>query len=302
MSRKICTTSALSAAALWAGALAGCQHADNATTTNHQVARAPMAAEPGTRITDRQAADVQIGLGRSLEKHGDLAQAAAAYQEAARRDPKRADAWWRLGVLADRQSKFSEAAENYKKALELDGKNPDIYCDLGYSYYLQRRWAEAELMYQRALTLKSDHARSHNNWALVLARTDRWEEAMSQFREGGSDLSDSHVNMAFALTMDQRWDEARDQYQKALAANPASESARNGLRQIDSLIARTKPRLRTHQAAASPFEPPSVPVTVQQPSRAAATQRIIPLEVVPIPETPAGSSLARTFFRFPMEN
>jgi Tfp pilus assembly protein PilF len=198
------------------------------------------ADEPTPPLNSHQAADIHLGLGRSLEQRGDLAQAQAAYLEAEKRDPQRAEIQVRLAVVYDRQGKFKESAAHYQKALKLDSANPDIYCDLGYSLYLQRRFTEAETNLKKALSLKADHARAQNNLALVLARTNRVDDALAHFREGGCSASQAHINVAFAMTLDQRWDEARMQYQHALASNPDSEAARKGMQELQQLVARSK--------------------------------------------------------------
>jgi Flp pilus assembly protein TadD len=205
-------------------------------------------------ITASQAADVQIAFGRSLEKQGDWEHAAAAYREAVKRDPHRADAYWRLAVLQDRQGKGEDAGDLYRKALQAQPDNADLCCDLGYSLYLRGCWKEAETDLRQALQLAADHRRAHNNLALLLAHTGRGEEALAEFRKGGCQEAEAHSNLAFALTLERRWDEAREHYELALAAAPSSEAARRGLRDLNRLTA----KLAAHVPAAS-SGPPSGP-------------------------------------------
>jgi tetratricopeptide (TPR) repeat protein len=237
--------------ALLGGWVAGCQHADSQVARN---APKRLMDEPVSRITAQQTADVQIALGRSLEKNGDVDQAITAYLEAAKHDPKRADAYGRLAVLYDRQGKFAESAAQYRKALELGPPSADLYCDLGYSLYLQRRWADAEAVLNQTIAQKPDLARAHNNLALVLARSDRPTDALKQFQLGGSSAADAHVNLGLALTLDGRWREAREQYQVALSANPSSESARDALRKLDRLTAAASARERGGVAAGGSYQ------------------------------------------------
>jgi Tfp pilus assembly protein PilF len=197
--------------------------------------RPPGITEPTPELSSQQAAEVHVGLGRSLEKRGDLNQATAAYLEAQKRDPGCLDACLRLAVVYDHQGKFQDSAAQYAKALKLGPKNPDVYCDLGYSLYLQKRWAEAESNLRRAISLKADHSRAHNNLGLVLARTNRLDDAAAQFREGGCKPADAYVNVAFALTLDRKWEEAKLQYQHALAVDPSSQPAHDGLRNLEKV-------------------------------------------------------------------
>jgi Tfp pilus assembly protein PilF len=225
----------LIAAILGTSFLPGCVHLDQ---TPQAPPRPPTIVEPTPELNNQQAAEVHVGLGRSLEKRGDLSQAIAAYQEAQKRDPNCLAACLRLGALYDRQGKFQESAAQYATAVKLAPKNPDVYCDLGYSLYLQRRWADAESNLRKAISLKADHLRARNNLGLVLARTDRLDEAAAQFRQGGCSAADAYVNVAFALTLDRRWEEARTQYKHALAVEPTSQSAREGLLSLEKLEAK----------------------------------------------------------------
>src|SRR5262249_52262670 len=90
--------------------------------------------EPSLR--SGQTADVQIGLGQSLEKSGSLEQAIEVYQEALKRDSARADAMDRLGVLYAQLGRFDEAVQMHQKATAAQPRNADFHCNAGYSYFL----------------------------------------------------------------------------------------------------------------------------------------------------------------------
>ncbi|MHC5544496.1 tetratricopeptide repeat protein, partial [Singulisphaera rosea] len=125
---------------------------------------------PVSKVSKRQAADVEIALGRSLEGSGNLEDAESTYRDALKKNPKRSDAEERLAILADQRGATKEASQHFARALKLDPKNPEILCDLGYSSYLQRRWSDAEDYLRKAIALQPRHARSHTNLGLVLAR------------------------------------------------------------------------------------------------------------------------------------
>jgi tetratricopeptide (TPR) repeat protein len=309
------------ALALGAACVGGCQQFNRAPA---MASLNPAADVGSSKVTPRQAADVQIALGRTLEQRGEVGPASAAYEEAVKRDPKRTDALVRLAVLNDQQGKFRESAVWYRKALQSSPGNPDIFCNMGYSLYLQKRWTEAEMNLQQALALKPDHVRARNNLGLVLAHTERVDQALAEFRKTGSE-AEARTNLALALTMDQRWEEARAQYQAALAANPSAETAKNGLRQLDAVLARmTVPptpepgRVPREQPAVVPPRAQMVEVAKLNPDNAPldAPEFTVPAlslpKVVPVslpgavldaptspavPEKPnAGLSQARTFF------
>lgn len=216
------------------GSLAGCQH----TARPQHFGLFGESSERRPKLSKIQAAEVQVALGRSLEKRGETAQAVESYQEALKRDPKHLEAYLRLAILHDQHGKFNESAAYYNDALKVNPDSEEIYCNLGYSCYLQNRCQEAEQYLRRALELNSEDPQAHNNLALVLARTERFEEAFAEFRKGGCDDAQAHSNLGFVLAVDQRWHDARTQYARALALNPSLETARHDLQAMNDLIAK----------------------------------------------------------------
>jgi Tfp pilus assembly protein PilF len=218
--------------------LIGCQHAERLGGPQLLVSGSQ---ENEPKLKGPQVADVQIALGRSLEKGGATEQAVLAYLEALKHDPSRSDACARLAVLYDQQGRFGESGDMYRKALAAQPANPDLYNDQGYSLYLRGDWAKAEDNLRHALALAPGHRRAHNNLGLVLAHTGQEEEALGQFREAGCSAAEAHNNLAFVLTLERRWDEARQHYQYALRGEPSSEQAKKGLRQLDALVTQIEP-------------------------------------------------------------
>ena len=187
---------------------------------------------------DRQVADVQLSLGRSLELRGEFEPAIKAYRQAIENDPRRSTGSWRIALLQDRQGNVEESETMYRQALKVDPKNPDLLCDYGYSLYLRRRWAESEERLRQAIAIKSKHARAHNNLGLVLAQIERVDDALAEFRKAGCDDADAHTNLAFVMTLNQRWDQAREHYELALHQKPESSTAKAGLEQLNAVIAK----------------------------------------------------------------
>jgi Tfp pilus assembly protein PilF len=205
-----------------------------------------------------QTADVQIAMGRSLEKQGGLEEARAAYLEALKHDPDRTDACERLTVVASRLGKTEEAEKWCRKAQE--GKpTPDLHCNLGYHLYLQGRNEEAESRLRQALADNPDHLRAHNNLGLVLARTGRDEEALTEFRKAGCTVAEAHNNLGFALTLKGDWPTARKQYELALSADPSFARAKEGLRRLTALEVRAAGAVPAREPGAATTATPLQP-------------------------------------------
>ncbi|MCI0457426.1 MAG: tetratricopeptide repeat protein [Gemmataceae bacterium] len=213
----------------------GCQHTGPTLSARPP---APPAVEGTAALSKTHVADVQIALGRTLEKRGAVEQAMGIYLQALQNDPGRADAVARLAVLHDLQGEFAASAPLYKKAVAAQPNNADYHCNQGYSFYLQQRWPEAEAALRRALSLAPEHARAQNNLGLVLAQTGRHTEALEAFWKAGCDEADARSNLAFVLTLQKRWPEARLEYEQALAVAPRSTKARRGLEELNAAAAK----------------------------------------------------------------
>jgi Tfp pilus assembly protein PilF len=193
------------------------------------------------RLSKRQVANVQLSVAQSLEQKGEVNAALDAYQEVAAKSPHRATAYWRMAVLHDRLGNVQESEKLYRQALKAEPTNADIHCDFGYSLYLQRRWAEAEDQLRQTVALNAAHRRGHNNLGLLLAQTERLDEALTDFHYAGCPEAEARTNLAFVLTLNRRWDEARAQYQLALEANPSSLPAKAGLESLAGIMAKATP-------------------------------------------------------------
>lgn len=212
-------------AAAWIVSLMGCQQ-------SNKLAGRPAfprgeATQDSPQMSSSQTADVEVALGRMQEKNGELPAAIQAYSAALKHDPKRAEACWRLAVVSGQQEDFATATAYFEKALALQPGNPDIVCDMGYCLYVQERWREAEMNFRQATALNPDHARAHNNLGLLLARTDRQDEALAQFTKSGCSPAEAHENVSFGLALEHRWDEAQIHCEQALALNPSSNTAQS---------------------------------------------------------------------------
>lgn len=226
---------AWAAAAIGLLSAAGCQHAGTMQRPESPSGVLTSKAEATPKLNGKQVADIQIAQGRSLEKQGELAQAAAAYREALKRDPDRADAYLRLAILHDKEGKFKESQEYYQAALKGMPGNPDIYCNVGYSLSLQERWNEAEMNLRQALALAPEHRRAHNNLGLVLAHQGRQAEALAEFRRAGCSEAEGHVNLAYVLTLEKHLAEAKQHYERALALDASSAAAQKGLQEVNAM-------------------------------------------------------------------
>ena len=189
------------------------------------------------KLTSKQKANVEMAMARSLEEQGETDRAIQVYADVLRKDSRRADAHHRLAVLYDKKGECQKAEEHYQLALKRNPQNAQAYCDYGYSCYLQHRWREAELNLRKSIELAPGPKRAHNNLGLLLARTERPKEALTEFQKAGSPPAEAHTNLAFVLMFEERLEESRKQFELALAADPASKVAATGLDTLHSMVA-----------------------------------------------------------------
>ncbi|MHC4178475.1 MAG: tetratricopeptide repeat protein [Planctomycetota bacterium] len=215
--------------------LAGCQTVDRAATKlglrkpTRRHAFAEMSELPPGEIDAKQKADVQMAVGRSLERQGALDQAINVYREVLRNDDSRADAARRLAVLYDLKGEFENSEEFYRAALSLEPNNAELFCDWGYRCYLRRDFQQAEINLRKAVSLNDGLARAHNNLGLLLGRTGRYDEALREFAKAGCSEADARSNLALALSLEGNTEAALEQYELALQRGPQSNTAREGL-------------------------------------------------------------------------
>ena len=169
--------------------------------------------------------------GRGLERSGKLAEARNVYQKLIVKYPQRYEAYHRLGVVADRQKRYREAQALYAQAIAIHA-DPELFNDLGYCLYLQGKLDKAESALLKAVSMMPANARFRNNLGMVYGHRGRYDEAMEQFRHGGSE-ADAFYNMAFVLAGRDDVDGAKDCFRLALAADPSHVKARDALRRFD---------------------------------------------------------------------
>jgi Tfp pilus assembly protein PilF len=230
--------------------LSGCQQMggmyDKLTKKSPAPSQSQIAKQNWTKpLKPEEKIDVQMAVAHSLVAQGENNQAIKVYQEIIKKDSKRADAYHQLALLYDKKGDAQSSEKYYRLALKKDPKNATLLADYGYSCYLQERWKESEQNLRQALALDPEFARAHNNLGLLLARTGREEEALKEFARTGANEAEARSNLGFALLQANHWANAKEQFQIALAADPESKKAKEGLSTLQKLA----PQIQTQEAS-----------------------------------------------------
>ena len=282
----------------------------------------------GQKLNNKQKADIQMALARSLEREGHADRAKKIYAQVIRKDASRADAYHRLAIIHDKNGESDKAIRNYRAALKRDPDNAQLHADLGYSHYLRQEWKPAEASLRKAIQLDGESARAHNNLGLLLARTGRDSQAIAEFTRAGCTEAEARSNLGFTQMLANNWKGARGQFEMSLAADPSSRNSREGLNAARSLLARKEQATsisispvagnRTKMALAGYVEPQGQPLpravvkpgglpshpkpTGRRPNRVPTAPRPVPLSSSPWPAMPAeAAALSVRPQLFPLE-
>lgn len=125
-----------------------------------------------------------------------------------------------LGVLADLRNDFPKAEAYYRLAMQIEPRSALVQNSLGYSYYLAGHWEEAARAYQLGITYDSNYKPLWRNYALLLARTGRYEEAISAFEQIESSAEASN-DVGYISLIEGKLDVAEQFFRSAIEQSPA---------------------------------------------------------------------------------
>jgi S1-C subfamily serine protease len=98
---------------------------------------------------------------------GNYDNALGYFENAANKNPKRAETWVQVGYCRVKQGKAQEAIRAYQQALQLKPMGADIHNKLGDAYYYSGRLREAIESYTEAARLRPDNAETFYNLAVA---------------------------------------------------------------------------------------------------------------------------------------
>jgi len=102
---------------------------------------------------------------------GNYDNALGYFENAANKNPKRAETWVQVGYCRVKQGKAQEAIRAYEQALQLKPNDADIHNKLGDAYYYLGRLREAIDSYTEAARLQPDNAETFYNLAIAFSES-----------------------------------------------------------------------------------------------------------------------------------
>jgi S1-C subfamily serine protease len=113
---------------------------------------------------------------------GNYDNAVGYFENAANKNPRRAETWVQVGYCKVKQGKNQEAIRAYQQALQLKPTDPEIHNKLGDAYYYSGRLREAIDSYTEAARLRPDWAETFYNLAIAYSESGNPSMAATQAR------------------------------------------------------------------------------------------------------------------------
>lgn len=113
---------------------------------------------------------------------GNYDNAVGYFENAANKNPRRAETWVQVGYCKVKQGKTIEAIRAYQQALQLKPADPEIHNKLGDAYYYSGRLREAIESYTEAARLRPDWAETFYNLAVAYSESGNPGMAAQQAR------------------------------------------------------------------------------------------------------------------------
>jgi S1-C subfamily serine protease len=141
--------------------------------------------QPLSELTVKGKGDVAESLYKSgLDSLwlGNYDNAVGYFENAANKNPRRAEAWVQVGYCKVKQGKNQEAIRAYQQALQLKPTDAEIHNKLGDAYYYSGRLREAIESYTEAARLRPDWAETFYNLAIAYSESGNQSMAATQAR------------------------------------------------------------------------------------------------------------------------
>ncbi|MGE0479453.1 MAG: tetratricopeptide repeat protein [Phycisphaerae bacterium] len=226
--------------------------------------------------------------GHLLERSGNLEAAVEQYRKALEAQPDFLTARNRLGITLNALGRHAEATAEFRRALAINPGQAHLHNNLAFSLYAEGNTADAEAAARRALELKPDFARARMNLGLILAKQERYDAALGEFRQGVGE-ADAYYNLALVQSEAGRFTDAVRSLDQALRIDPGNELARQHLHQIaDRASQQDAGMTPAPYATATPVSPAPSPVDAAYASSGADTPRemLSPVDM----SSPSGAS------------
>lgn len=182
---------------------------------------APKKGAASTEATGASSTAALIDKANQLLQDEKLAEAAAAYEDLLRAEPKNASALIGLGAARMRAGKYSDAEAALKKCLTFEPENETAHFTLGITYFKQDRHKDAMSSFEKSIAKRPQNARAHHYLGIIATKMGLMDRAEREFKTAlaiDPAYGDAHFNLAvlYVSWEPPKWDLARSNYADAL--------------------------------------------------------------------------------------
>lgn len=215
-------------------------------------------------------AEYHVTVARVHERAKRVPEAKDHYQKALKLDPKHVPAIVGLARLQDRQGNMAAATKLYTDAIAKQPREAALYNDLGLCHARRKNFSQAVSAMNKAVEIEPRRQLYRNNLAMVLVETNRADLAVEHL-SAVNDPAIAHYNVGYLLQKRGQNAAALSHFQQAVKLNPEYQPAQQWVAKLTG----TAPEQLARQSSAA----------VTRPSRQAATQPSIVVDVAVVPAT-----------------
>lgn len=192
----------------------------------------PAKTKPAAESKTQAMLDDLVAKGNQLLNDGKLVEAAAAYEDVLRADPKNATGFAGLAWARVQQDKLEEAEATLKKSLAYDPNNAAAHYMLAVTFFRRDRLNEAMSSFEKSLEFNGKNARARHYLGVITSKMGMVERAEREFKNAlaidpNYGEADFNLSVLFATKDPPNWSDARRHYndavKKGVKADPAME-------------------------------------------------------------------------------
>lgn len=181
----------------------------------------PSAASTPAKAAEASSPTSLMDIANQLLQDEKLAEAATAYEEVLRAEPKNASALIGLGAAKMRAGKYADAEVALKKCLTFEPENETAHFTLGITYFKQDRHKDAMTSFEKSIVKRPQNARAHHYLGIIATKMGLMDRAEREFKTSlaiDPAYGDAHFNLAVLYVSwdPPKWDLARSNYADAL--------------------------------------------------------------------------------------
>jgi Tfp pilus assembly protein PilF len=146
---------------------------------------------------------------------GDYEKALPYFENAVKKDPRFADAYFQIGLCNGRLGRHTEAIQAFKQVIRIQPDYAEAHFNLGVTYADLGNHTEEIEAYKQAISIKPDLAEAHYNLGLAYVELRRHTEAIEAYKQAirlQPDLAKAHYGLGLAYLIMGDRGSALDEY------------------------------------------------------------------------------------------